>query len=800
MAVYKRYLMDHIDTIALFLCSFCVYCITLCPTIYVGDSGELTAAALTLGIAHPPGYPLYVILGKLFSMLVPAQSGAFEMNLFSAWWGAWATVMFYLVLRTLQLSRMTSIGTSLVFAFLNLFWSQAVVARVYTLNAFLMLCALLCLFRYYLLGDRKYIYLYFFMLGLGLANHTIAIITVPLFFVMVTSSKRLYIYHPVNLLKYVVCLIPGLLMYAYLPLRALSNPAINWGNPGTSKNFFDFVFRKEFWDRAYVENGADVMRVIIHYLSLIPREYLYFGLIFLIIGIIHSFRQFFKIGLALILLYAFNIFFMIMHASRSDIYYWPRYVIAAFISLTIWIGFGVQSLIKSIGSRQLSFVLPFILPVCMFALNFHKNDRSDNYLAEDINKIILNQLPANAILAAQGDNVLFPISYFHYVENMRPDITLYAMGMNELHPFRFQPKANPTFFTHYNELGTSELSLLPRGLVYQVATQDMKVEPITDPKLFHVRNLDDKPVYFDYLCRCLAGDYYFMRAANFHEIAFEDALPYYNKALKIAYDNDVMHYNMGLVFLRENMFQEAIDQFNIVLSIDSKNQRAKAYIERLSSLLKSIVTRTASISGDKPQTAAKYAQWMYKADVAMRTGDMSGTIACTKKVLAIKPDFIQAWKNLAVAYIFSGDHRNARSALENIIKIDKTNRFAEKNLAWLTNLETELQVLHIFEDTEGLAQDDRNRIVDILSKKSIQQFRANSETNKPTYEALMYLTVAERIDPQSVRVHKNLGALYINFKRYSMALKEFQKILDIDPDDKDAAGNIKRLRKITSKK
>jgi len=55
---------------------FAAYLLTLCPTVYVGDSGELTTAAATLGIPHPPGYPLYVLLGYAFSHLVAAGSFA----------------------------------------------------------------------------------------------------------------------------------------------------------------------------------------------------------------------------------------------------------------------------------------------------------------------------------------------------------------------------------------------------------------------------------------------------------------------------------------------------------------------------------------------------------------------------------------------------------------------------------------------------------------------------------------------------------------------------------------------------
>src|SRR5512139_4186294 len=63
---------------------FALYGLGACPTIYVGDSGELVTAAHTLGIPHPSGYPLYVLLGKLWTLLVPVGSIAYRMSLFSA--------------------------------------------------------------------------------------------------------------------------------------------------------------------------------------------------------------------------------------------------------------------------------------------------------------------------------------------------------------------------------------------------------------------------------------------------------------------------------------------------------------------------------------------------------------------------------------------------------------------------------------------------------------------------------------------------------------------------------------------
>ncbi len=90
----------------LFFISFVVYLKTLCPTVYVGDSGELIAAVYTLGIAHPPGYPLYCLLGKLFTFL-PFGSIAFRVNLMSAFFASLTIVLVYLVVLKIQVNGST---------------------------------------------------------------------------------------------------------------------------------------------------------------------------------------------------------------------------------------------------------------------------------------------------------------------------------------------------------------------------------------------------------------------------------------------------------------------------------------------------------------------------------------------------------------------------------------------------------------------------------------------------------------------------------------------------------------------
>src|SRR3972149_2738152 len=92
---------DRLLAVIVFSVSFTIYLITLAPTIYIEDAAEFAAAVPTLGITHPSGFPLYMLLGKLFTILVPFGNMAFRVNLFSAATTSFALAVFYYVLRSL---------------------------------------------------------------------------------------------------------------------------------------------------------------------------------------------------------------------------------------------------------------------------------------------------------------------------------------------------------------------------------------------------------------------------------------------------------------------------------------------------------------------------------------------------------------------------------------------------------------------------------------------------------------------------------------------------------------------------
>ena len=163
-----------------------LYLRTLAPGLLFGDPAEFQVATWVAGVAHPTGYPLYLILGWLWSHLLPLGAPAWRMNLFAALWGAAAVAVTYLAAAALieqaasslprMARRIAAVAAALSLAANPAFWSQAVIAEVYTLQAFLL--ALMLTLALGKLTPRRLLALAW-AVGLGLAHHRTTILWLP---------------------------------------------------------------------------------------------------------------------------------------------------------------------------------------------------------------------------------------------------------------------------------------------------------------------------------------------------------------------------------------------------------------------------------------------------------------------------------------------------------------------------------------------------------------------------------------------------------------------------------------------
>src|SRR2546423_1839192 len=145
-----------------------LYFLTAAREIIVGDSPELITAAATLGVAHPPGYPLFTMLGHLFSM-VPLGSIPFRVNLLSVVCDAFTVGLIYLTAWRLTKSQLASAVAGLLLATTPTFWSWSLAAEVFSLNNLLVASAIYSLVVWQERPDNRLPFLAAsFLFGLGL--------------------------------------------------------------------------------------------------------------------------------------------------------------------------------------------------------------------------------------------------------------------------------------------------------------------------------------------------------------------------------------------------------------------------------------------------------------------------------------------------------------------------------------------------------------------------------------------------------------------------------------------------------
>ena len=205
---------------AAFLIPLFLYLVTLAPSLLIDDPGEYQMILPALGVAHPTGYPLYTLLGSLFTRLVPLGDIAWRVNLFSAVAAAACVATLFCLLLALDIAPWLAFGGALAFGLTPDFWSYATMAQTYALNLLLIAAALLALSRFRTTSEPKAIIVLAFCAGCGIAHHSTFWLFVPALALALLPSlsaiRRLSF--RVWLASIAAFLIP-LSVYAYIPLR-----------------------------------------------------------------------------------------------------------------------------------------------------------------------------------------------------------------------------------------------------------------------------------------------------------------------------------------------------------------------------------------------------------------------------------------------------------------------------------------------------------------------------------------------------------------------------------------------------
>ncbi|PYK29447.1 MAG: hypothetical protein DME57_10300, partial [Verrucomicrobia bacterium] len=231
-----------------------LYSLTAARDIVVGDSPELIMAAATLGVAHPPGYPLFTILGHVFS-LMPLGSIPFRVNLLSVICDALAVGVVYSIAQRLTKSQLAAAVAALLLAVSPNFWEWSLAAEVFPLNNLLAAVLILLLVAWHEEPARRNLLISAaFVFGLALTNHQTIGLFAPAICFLLWQHRAALIRQPKLIALCVTAMVIGLLPYAYIPWASSHHPVHNWGNVSSFQDLIGLVTRRNYGSTRLVAN------------------------------------------------------------------------------------------------------------------------------------------------------------------------------------------------------------------------------------------------------------------------------------------------------------------------------------------------------------------------------------------------------------------------------------------------------------------------------------------------------------------------------------------------------------------
>jgi 4-amino-4-deoxy-L-arabinose transferase-like glycosyltransferase len=429
--VSTRWLLAAMATTA--LVSGLLYGFTVAPTVTGEDSGELIAAAYTLGIPHPPGYPLWCLTAHAAIKLIPFGEIAWRANLVSALFGVLAACTVTAIVMRLTASFIAGVTGGLSFAFAHEVWEQSTIAEVYTQFAFLFALTLYFVIRWRDTGQARMLYGAAFAAGLGVVAHGLMILPLPVFAAAALwprdgerpKLKQVGI-------GSVAFLLPFLLLL-YLPIRSAANPEMDWGNPETLGAFWDVMTRTQYSDlfTSYSRSWSMFLDQLSFFWYETGMWEFYLGMSFLGAGLIFHFRK--SAGLLLALLFcaviAGSILLTNFPLELPDTWLISRFWIPAYVVTGIWTGCVVGFFRVRIKNLLACILIVFsvaslILGFKLLMIGSGATDQPQNRYVYEYAENVLLTLPEDAIYIGGGDHTLFPLLYLQIVEARRSDVTI----------------------------------------------------------------------------------------------------------------------------------------------------------------------------------------------------------------------------------------------------------------------------------------------------------------------------------------------------------------------------------------
>jgi tetratricopeptide (TPR) repeat protein len=452
-----------------------VYAVTAARHPCWGDSAEFVTVAHTLGIAHPPGYPLYTLLSAV-AVRMPLGSPFLRLSLLSALFASLAAgVVALTVWAVTRLGPLAgrpptptaprvaaSLLAGLSLAFAQTFWGQATVPEVYSLSALLVLTVLFLTCVWLgnerlqsgspaspgaalpppLRGDRP-VLLIGLALGLALAHHLTAVLVVPpVLFALYCGYRRRPPARVVAAAFGLVCV--GLSLYAYLPIRAADDPAVLWSTTDSLEGFLRHVSGESYSHLLFDAPIAVVGHKLWGFLRSVPGQVSWFVVVLSAAGAWALWRR----AKVVLVLLAAEAALVIAHATNYRIRDIESYFIPAHAVLALLAGLGLFVVAAALARRgrrtrliasAIALAVALAVPAAALTTGWRARDLSDRSDAAVYLSRMLDEIDPGGIVAAIEDNVVFLLWYARLVEERREDIAVIDFSSRAPHLEKWYP-------------------------------------------------------------------------------------------------------------------------------------------------------------------------------------------------------------------------------------------------------------------------------------------------------------------------------------------------------------------------
>ncbi len=464
-SVWPAFLATALPALALYLA-------TVAPSLPTGDSGELITAAATFGVAHPPGYPLYIWLGRAWIELFAWGNVAFRLNVMSAVFGALAAGFTALAVRRLTRFALAGVAAGWMLAASAPLWKNAIVAEVFAPNAALAAAALLAFVTLIASTEPRtrgrgsaatkpqraasaprvsvvtpataasqpaaaptrsrapWAVLGLLTTLLFSLHHTLVLLVLPILAVCFAIPAL----RPRGVERNIVAVaaIVGLLPLKQLALAAHSKTALVWGDGSTIRGLLRQLLRADYGTFQLAPHSVGASSGDSHgllYLASLPAAVGWCGAALAVVGAVVVARRHRTLAYALggfALLQA--AFFMraglpaALPIMRSVI---ERFYILPNVCVALLAGVGCAALAQQLPRpRAAALALIAIVAAQPLITTARALGPRDNHFAEHMGRGILASVPVNGVLFVRGDLYHNALEYLTRVEHLRPDVAV----------------------------------------------------------------------------------------------------------------------------------------------------------------------------------------------------------------------------------------------------------------------------------------------------------------------------------------------------------------------------------------